>query len=171
MKRCIALAAALALLVPAAATAAGPAPGTPEYLARDLQNSNDAYGRITGPGGQVQNPNFLPALLADNTDTGLRQLAEQFATPTRPAITPGEFFPGWNGGNPLRRGWNGKRGQIQRVSWTNRYGALIRGDIFAPLPGAKDPYTRRELKPPYPGVVITTGSVQGSERMYWWLAE
>ena len=24
---------------------------------------------------------------------------------------------------------------------------------------------------PYPGVVITTGSVQGSERMYWWLAQ
>jgi hypothetical protein len=74
-------------------------------------------------------------------------------------------------GNPLRRGWDGKRGQIVRVSYTNRYGALIRGDVFAPLPGARDPYTGAALKPPYPGVVITTGSVQGSERMYWWLAQ
>jgi pimeloyl-ACP methyl ester carboxylesterase len=57
------------------------------------------------------------------------------------------------------------------VSWTNRYGALIRGDVFAPLPGARDPYTGKRLKGPYPGVVITTGSIQGSERMYWWLAE
>jgi alpha-beta hydrolase superfamily lysophospholipase len=27
------------------------------------------------------------------------------------------------------------------------------------------------LEGPFPGVVITTGSVQGSERMYWWLAQ
>jgi hypothetical protein len=172
VRRCIALVAAtaLAVIVPAA-HGAGPVPGTPEYIARDTQNIADAYGRITGPGGQLQNPSFLPALLQDNTSNGLAQLAEQFATPTRPAVTPGEVFPGWNGGNPLRAGWSGKRGQIVRVKWTNRYGALIRGDVFAPLPGAKDPYSGRALKAPYPGVVITTGSVQGSERMYWWLAE
>jgi hypothetical protein len=57
------------------------------------------------------------------------------------------------------------------VSYTNRYGALIRGSVFAPLPGARDPYSGRRLRRPYPGVVITTGSVQGSERMYWWLAQ
>ena len=43
--------------------------------------------------------------------------------------------------------------------------------MFAPLPGARDPYTGRRLRRPYPGVVITTGSIQGSERMYWWLAQ
>ena len=57
------------------------------------------------------------------------------------------------------------------MAYTNRYGALIRGSVFAPLPGARDPYTGRRLRRPYPGVVITTGSVQGSERMYWWLAQ
>jgi dienelactone hydrolase len=166
------VAAALAALTAVTpALAAGPTPGSPEYFQRDFQNMNDAYGRITGPGGQLQNPNFLPALITDGNDKGLSQLAEQAATPTRLALTPGEFFPGWNVGNPLRAGWNGKRGQIVRVKWTNRYGALIRGDVFAPLPGAKDPYTRRQLKPPYPGVVITTGSIQGSERMYWWVAQ
>jgi dienelactone hydrolase len=51
---------------------------------------------------------------------------------------------------------------VHRVSWTNHYGALIRGDVFAPL---------RSRRGPFPGVVITPGSVQGSERMYWWLAE
>jgi hypothetical protein len=57
------------------------------------------------------------------------------------------------------------------VSFTNRYGALVHGDVFAPLPGARDPYTGEVLTGPFPGVVLTTGSVQGSERMYWWLAQ
>jgi dienelactone hydrolase len=57
------------------------------------------------------------------------------------------------------------------VSFTDRYGALLQGDVFAPKPGARDPYTGRALTGPFPGVVITTGSVQGSERMYWWLAQ
>jgi dienelactone hydrolase len=80
-------------------------------------------------------------------------------------------FPGWNRGNPLRDGWDGTRGTMRPVAFTNRYGALLRGDVFAPKPGAHDPYTGARLRPPYPGVVLTTGSVQGSERMYWWLAQ
>ena len=36
------------------------------------------------------------------------------------------------------------------VAYTNRYGALIRGDVFAPLPGARDPYTAQRLRRPYP---------------------
>jgi hypothetical protein len=168
-----ALLAALALAAPALAApaVAAPAPGTPEYLQRDGQNVADAYGRQTAPGGQIQNPNYFPALVVDQNQVVANQLLDQAATPTRLAISPGNVFPGWNEGNPLRRGWDGKRGQIVRISYTNRYGALIRGDVFAPLPGARDPYTGAALKPPYPGVVITTGSVQGSERMYWWLAE
>jgi len=113
----------------------------------------------------------MTALQTEHGEVWLNQLAAQAATPTRLAITPGNVFPGWNGGNPLRRGWTGTRGLRVPVSYTNRYGALIRGNVFAPLPGARDPYTGRRLKRPYPGVVITTGSVQGSERMYWWLAQ
>ena len=162
------------LLAAASATApahaAGPEPGTPEYFQRDNQNMSDAYGRENAPGGQLDNPHYLPALLTFGTDNGLSQLAHQAATPTRIAITPGQWFPGWNTGNPFRYSWNGKRGLMQPVKWTNRYGALIRGDVFAPLPGAHDPYTGKALEPPYPGVVITTGSIQGSEHMYWWLA-
>jgi alpha-beta hydrolase superfamily lysophospholipase len=56
------------------------------------------------------------------------------------------------------------------VSWTNRYGALIRGDVFAPRRRARDPCTGRRLGGRFPAV-ITEGSVQGSARMYWWLAE
>jgi hypothetical protein len=167
----LACSAALTLLGAPALSAAqtpSPAPGSPEYVQRDMQNMADAYGRQTG---YQSSPEFTKALVPAHTEVGLQQLAQQMAAPNRPALTPGNVFPGWNGGNPLRHGWEGRRGQRVQVSWTNRYGALIRGSVFAPLPGARDPYTGRRLEGPFPGVVITTGSVQGSERMYHWLAQ
>src|SRR4051794_31451442 len=165
------LAASLVAAVPASAQIAGTGPGSVPFIARDTQNIVDAYGRQHGANGQLTNPNYHPALVLESTDNGLDQLMDQAAAPNRLAITPGNVFPGWNTGNPLRRGWSGQRGLRVPVSYTNRYGALIRGNVFAPLPGARDPYTGAELSAPYPGVVITTGSVQGSEHMYWWLAE
>jgi hypothetical protein len=165
------LLATAAFAVPAAALAEAPKPGTPDYVQRDNQNISDAYGRQTAPDGQFNNRDYEVAQVQESNDVGLKQLAEQAAAANRLAISPGNVFPGWNAGNPFRRGWAGRRGMMVPVTYTNRYGALIRGDVFAPLPGAKDPYTGKELKPPYPGVVITTGSVQGSERMYFWLAQ
>ena len=68
-------------------------------------------------------------------------------------------------------GWNGTRGLSKRISFTNRYGALLNGTVYRPKPGARDPYTGQVLRGPFPGVVITEGSVQGSEGMYRWLAQ
>src|SRR5947208_6754791 len=86
-----------ALLIAAApAHAAGPEPGTPEYFQRDNQNMNDAYGRENGPGGQLSNQHYPPALLTYGTDNRPSELAHQTATPTRIAITPGQSYPGWN---------------------------------------------------------------------------
>jgi dienelactone hydrolase len=147
----------------------GPQPGSPEYVQRDLQNVADAYGRQTAPDGQLS-PTYLAALQQQNPEY-LGQQSTQLGDPTRLALTPGQFFPGWNAGNPYRNTWSGKRGIAVPVAFTNRYGALLRGTVFAPLPGATDPYSGKALRAPYPGVVITTGSVQGSERMYWWLAQ
>ena len=114
----------------------------------------------------------MKALQAEHGEAWLNQLAQQAATPTRLAITPGNVFPGWNGGNPLRRGWSGTRGLRVPVAYTNRYGALIRGDVFAPLPGARDPYTHKRLRRPVSRASSSRpGSIQGSERMYCWLAE
>ena len=154
-----------------AAPAGAQEPGSPAYVQRDGQNMFDAYGRQHGPNGQLSNPAYLPALVTEGTAMNLSQLAQQAANPTRPALTPGNLFPGWNAGNPLRAGWDGTRGRMEKVAWTNRDGALIRGDVFAPRKRARDPYTKKKLKGPFPPVVITTGSVQGSERMYWWLAQ
>jgi hypothetical protein len=150
---------------------AAPEPGTPAYVARDLQNMQDAYGRITGPGGQLQNPAYLASLVTAGTADQASQLMEQAASPTRIAVTPGRVVPGWNVGNPLRAGWNGTRGLSERISFTNRYGALLNGTVYRPKPGARDPYTGEVLRGPFPGAVITEGSVQGSEGMYRWLAQ
>src|ERR1700712_1739860 len=123
----LALTAAVALtaaLVPASSWAAdpaptpAPAPGSPAYVARDLQNIQDAYGRVTGPGGQLQNPAYLPALVQASTADQVQQLLEQAASPTRVPVTAGHVVPGWNVGNPLRASWNGTRGQSERVSFT-----------------------------------------------------
>ena len=160
---------AAGLAAPAVADPSGP--DDPSYTVRDTQNIVDAYGRIHGEGGQLRNPAYLPALVTEATQQGVDQLLTQVATPNRLAITPGNVFPGWNVGNPLRAGWDGTRGRSKRIAFTNRYGALLRGTVYRPAPGAKDPYTGRTLRAPFPGVVLTEGSVQGSEGMYEWLAQ
>lgn len=170
----------LPLLVPsmtagaAGAASADPAPAPltptdPAYQARDAQNIVDAYGRVTD--GQLGNPAYLPALVTRTNQAFADQLLAQSANPLRPAVTPGQLVPGWNVGNPLRAGWDGTRGRATEVSFTNRYGALLHGTVWAPLPGARDPYTGEVLRGPFPGVVVTEGSVGGSEGMYAWLAE
>jgi dienelactone hydrolase len=164
----VSLSVAAALAAPAAGA---PAPTDPAYTQRDLQNIADAYGRVDGEGGQLQNPAYLPALVAESTQRGVDQLLAQAASPTHPALTPGNVFPGWNVGNPLRAGWDGTRGVSRAVTFTNRYGAQLRGHVYKPLPGASDPYSGRRLRGPFPGVVVTEGSVQGSEGMYEWLAQ
>jgi dienelactone hydrolase len=166
----LAATALVAVTVPAGATSA-PEPGTPAYITRDAANIEAAYGRVIGPGGQLDNPAYLPALVTESTALNVAQLLQQVVSPTRPALTAGNVFPGWNVGNPLRAGWNGSRGLSRKVSFTNRYGALLRGTVYRPKEGARDPYTGRKLVGPFPGVVITTGSVQGSEGMYVWLAQ
>lgn len=131
----------------------------------------DAYGRIVGEGGQLRNPAYLPALVRESTLVSTSQLMLQLASPDRLALTPAMVVPGWNVGNPLRATWDGTRGRSRTVAFTNRFGALLRGTVYAPLPGARDPYTGERLAAPYPGVVITPGSVGGSQGMYEWLAQ
>ena len=160
-----AIAAVAPLAVPGAG-ASGPQPGTPEYFQRDVQNIADAFGRQTQ---QQFTPDYVQAQLS--ASNWLEQIQEQGSRPTRLALGPGSYFPGWNEGNPYRSDWNGRFGEEIAVSFTNRYGALLQGHVFKPLGGATDPYTGQPLQAPFPAVVITTGSVQGSEGMYIWLAE
>ncbi|MBZ5733471.1 alpha/beta hydrolase [Nocardioides sp. TRM66260-LWL] len=155
-------------LAAAPATAAAPHPVAPQD---DVANMAEAYGRITGPGGQLQNPAYLPALATQVPLVTVTQLLAQLADPLRLSVTPALAVPGWNVGNPLRAGWDGTRGRSRTVAFTNRYGARLAGTLYAPLEGARDPYTGRPLQAPYPAVVLTPGSVGGSQGMYRWLAQ
>ena len=96
-------------LSPAVSQAASsPAPGSPEYVARDAQNIADAYGRQTAPDGQLS-PAYGLANAQYIGPVYESQLRAQAATPTRPALSPGMAVPGWNAGNPYRKKWNGTR--------------------------------------------------------------
>jgi dienelactone hydrolase len=165
----LSLAAAL-VLAGSPAGAAEPAPGSPAYVARDLANMAEAYGRQTAPDGQLS-PAYLSALAAESSPRYVEDLVRQAANPTRPALTLATVLPGANAGNPLRAGWADTRGVRTPVSFTSRAGALLVGDVYSPRPGARDPYTGDPLRGPYPTVVLEPGSVQGSGRMYEWLAE
>ena len=83
-------------------------------------------------------------------------LLTQAAHPTRPALTPARRCPGWNAATPTARRLERHPRSDDPVSFTNRYGALLRGDVFAPLPGAPTLHPGA-LKGPFPGVVITPG--------------
>lgn len=166
------LAAVLTLsIAPSAHASSQPKPGSLQFLLQDAQSILDAYGRITAPGGQLLNPAYLPALASQIPGVTLAQLLKIAASPTRPPLTAGALVPGWNVGNPLRASWDGTRGVETSVSFTNRYGALLRGTVYSPLPNARDPYTGEVLTGPFPGVVLTPGSLQGSGGMYEWLGQ
>ncbi|MEO5878081.1 MAG: hypothetical protein ABIS86_00050 [Streptosporangiaceae bacterium] len=160
----------VALAVPAgpAFAADTPVPGDAAYLKRDNQNQAAGWGRNIA---QLTDPAYLSAALAQLGPVTFATWLEQAKRLNRPSLTLQTLLPPTALGNPLRKDWAGRRGQTAEVAFTNRYGALLRGTVFAPLPGAKDPYTGAALKGPFPSVVITPGSVQGLRTMYTWLAQ
>lgn len=164
-----ALAGVLVLLsgVPVAA-GTGPTPGSGAYMERDLANMADAFGRL---GAEATNPAYVAGLPATVATRWLTQVSYQVAHPSDPALTGGNLVPGWNAGSPARSGWAGTRGRAQAVHFAATDGAALSGTLFAPLPRARDPYTKAPIRYPLPGVVITTGSIQASAGVYDWLAE
>ena len=159
--------AALATVSPVSA-APGPAPGSSAYMARDVTNIAEAFGR---PEAELTDQAYLSGLAPTVASRWVAQVTYQAAHPLDPAVTGGNLVPGWNAGNPDRATWNGTRGRERAVHFTAADGAVLSGTLFAPLPHARDPYTHRALSFPLPGVVITTGSIQASAGVYDWLAE
>jgi dienelactone hydrolase len=58
--------------------------------------------------------------------------------------------------------WGEEYGTFREISYVNRNGAVIEGGLWAP-------HTKKKRK--LPGVVITTGSIQAPENLYWWAAQ
>jgi hypothetical protein len=156
------------LAAPAASATSAPVPGSPAYMQRDAQNMGAAFGRNLA---QLEDPAYLPQFFLNAASLYGTQVTTQLQDPTRPSLTAGSLIPGFAASNPNREHWNGVRGQDLPVTFTASDGAALRGDVFAPLPGARDPYNGLPLQGPYPGVVIVSGSIQASRDEYTWLAE
>ena len=66
------------LAVPSVAAADAPKPGTLEYIQRDMQNMQDAYGRQTAPDGQFNNREYEIAQTQESNDVGFKQTQKLF---------------------------------------------------------------------------------------------
>ncbi len=108
-------------------------------------------------------PAYQAQLALTGTRSTARALAAQLAD-------PGRFFTGnlcWNlqsgcAGDVRLYDWGSKGyGRVEPVLFTARDGATLSGHVWATAAGP----ARR------PGVVITNGSVQADEQMYWYAAQ
>jgi dienelactone hydrolase len=138
-------------------------PGTQEFQQRDFANMLCATERIDDMEG---NPAFAAAFAQETpgkfADQHVAMLTEDT---TDPHLTLAQFVPGGSTTDPYRTltRWEASgRGQVEEISFRATNGAKLNGHIFLPPEGV----TGR-----LPGVVITTGSIQGYQEMYYWAAE
>src|SRR5205814_7253628 len=87
-----------------------------------------------------------------------------------PHLTGGvtTLIPGSQAADPFRTlsRWTGAGlGEVTPVKFTALDGAQLRGHVFRPPSSVPEP------KGGYPGVVITDGSIQAYENLYYWAAE
>lgn len=142
-----------------------PAPGTPEWQQRDALNQYCASLRNRD---QLASPAFGVGNLTQGAVLYAGQTVDQASDPTHPRGGITTLIPGSKGADPFRsvQRWTEQgRGRVAPVSFPAADGATLRGHVFAPPPSVPRP------KDGYPGVVITDGSVQAYEELYYWAAE
>jgi dienelactone hydrolase len=173
-----AVGAALAFVTPAASWAAaqgveptmcdidaGSAPedGSPEFLQRDLANQICATQRMQD---EYSNPSQGGTFWLSKTPrTYSANLLEQVEEPTRPRLTLEQWIAGGRTADPYRLplDWESAgRGRVQEIDFILTSGAKTRGHLFTPssCPAGG-----------CPAIVITTGSIQGYQELYFWAAE
>jgi dienelactone hydrolase len=147
------------------APAGNPEPGSPEWVQRDLVNQQCALLRNRD---QLASPAFGFANLTQGAALYAEQTTEQLARPTQPRGGITTLVPGSRAADPFRtikRWTEAGRGRVSPVAFKGLNGATLRGHVF--LPPASVPRPRAG----YPGVVITDGSVQGYQELYYWAAQ
>jgi dienelactone hydrolase len=147
------------------APAGDPQPGTPEWVERDTRNQ---YCASLRPLDQAASPAFGFGNLSQGASLYAEQAAEQAGRPTEPSggITP--LIPGAKAADPfrtLKRWTEAGRGRVAPVAFEALNGSTLRGHVFVPPASVPRP------KDGYPGVVITDGSVQAYEELYFWAAQ
>jgi hypothetical protein len=125
-----------------------------DYLQHDLDNYTRARGRQVG---ESTSPEYHKDFVGACADTSADAVAKQVGD-----ADEGRFYAGvgqgtcwWSVGDAPAYFDAAPR----RVHFLSRTGAKLQGHIWGTgAPG------------PRPGVVITTGSIQASDQMYWWAA-
>ena len=147
------------------APAGDPEPGSAAFLARDVQNQYCAGLRLRD---QVASPAFGFGNVTQGAALYAEQMTDQLARPTDPSGGTTTLVPGSKSADPFRtvRRWTeAGRGRVATVSFAALNGSTLRGHVFVPPPSVARP------KAGYPGVVITDGSVQAYEELYYWAAQ
>ena len=142
--------------------AGDPAPGTQAWNDRDQANQYCATERLQDEYGS---PAFGSTFWAETPGIFAGQNVDMLMNPTHPHLTLAQFVAGGTTTDPYRTidRWTGAgRGRADKLSFTSDDGATLNGYLFRP------PASRPG---PYPGIVITTGSIQGYQNMYFWAAE
>ena len=151
--------------VPAGAVPEGPAPGTPDWYAREAANVAVTQGEIQR---EVSDPSFTMRLQQQSA-ANIQSYALRQAT-DHDWSSQGNVCERWDGdcaGDPFRYPgadpFYDTVGTTTPISYYDDGGARISGRVWTPkhpVPGYK-----------YPAVVIETGSVQAPETLYWWFAQ
>jgi len=147
------------------APAGNPEPGSQAWIERDTKNMICAGLRnrdeVASPAYGYQHHIEFPGI-------HLQDLIERATDPTNPRGGLTTLVPGSKAADPFRtvNAWTTLTGgKVTRVKFPALNGATLRGYVFEPPPGIKEP------KKGFPGVVITDGSVQGYQQLYFWAAE
>src|SRR3954469_7025394 len=147
------------------APAGNPAPGSPEWQQRDTDNQRCSTLRLRD---QFLNPAFGHGNLVQGAGLWVDQATQQADDPGHPHGGFTTLVPGSQAADPFRtikRWTEAGRGRVVPVKFASLNGSQLRGHIFFPPASAPKP------KAGYPGVVITDGSVQAFENLYFWAAE
>ena len=142
--------------------AGDPAPGSLAWKQRDAANQYCATERLQD---EHANPAFGAAFWTESPSIYSQQTLAMIMNPTHPHASLGQLVPGGTTTDPFRTidRWVGAgRGRVTPVSFPSSDGAQLNGLVFEPP---------ASVSGPYPGVVITTGSIQGYQQMYFWAAE
>jgi hypothetical protein len=147
------------------APAGNPAPGSAEWQQRDTQNQYCATLRLRD---QFLSRAFGWGNITQGASLWLDQATQQAGEPDHLHGGITTLVPGSQSADPfrtLRRWLDDERGHVTPVKFTALDGAQLRGHVFMPPGDVPEP------KDGYPGVVITDGSVQAYENLYYWAAE
>src|SRR3954447_20081438 len=141
-------------------------PTNPAWIARDQVNQYCATLRLRD---QAASPAYGKANLTLGAQEQVRRLQEQLAD--GPGHVKGGFtvlVPGSQAADAFRSIPDWERltgGKATRISFTSSDGAKLYGHLWTPPKSVPKPAGG------YPGVVITDGSVQAFEQLYYWAAQ